>query len=50
MQVQNHAMPAPPPPGGQTPPNEAQAQRLQKLRAAILKQRSQQAGNAQGEH
>ncbi|GGA12868.1 general secretion pathway protein GspN [Dyella caseinilytica] len=49
MQVQNHAMP-PPPPGGPMPPNSAQAQRLQKLRAAILKQRSQQAGNAQGEH
>ncbi|GAB2563127.1 general secretion pathway protein GspN [Dyella jejuensis] len=31
-------------------PNDAQAERLQKLRAAILKQRSQQAGNAQGEH
>jgi general secretion pathway protein N len=49
MQVQNHAMP-PPPPGGPMPPNPAQAERLQKLRAAILKQRSQQAGNAQGEH
>jgi general secretion pathway protein N len=46
--VQNHAMP--PPPGGPMPPNPAQAERLQKLRAAILKQRSQQAGNAQGEH
>jgi general secretion pathway protein N len=47
---QNHAMPPPPPPGGPMPPNGAQAERLQKLRAAILKQRSQQAGNAQGEH
>jgi general secretion pathway protein N len=38
---------APPPPG--TP--DAQSQRLLKLRAAILKQRSQQQnGNAQGEH
>jgi general secretion pathway protein N len=46
--VKNHAMP--PPPGGPMPPNPAQAERLQKLRAAILKQRSQQAGNAQGEH
>jgi len=50
MQVQNHATP-PPPPGGPMPSNNgAQAERLQKLRAAILKQRSQQAGNAQGEH
>jgi general secretion pathway protein N len=49
MQVQNHAVP-PSPPGGPMPPNEAQAQRLQKLRAAILKQRAEQAGNAQGEH
>jgi general secretion pathway protein N len=48
MQVQNHAMP--PPPGASLPPNSPQAERLQKLRAAILKQRSQQAGNAQGEH
>jgi general secretion pathway protein N len=48
--VQNHMMPPPPPPGGPMPPNGAQAERLQKLRAAILKQRSQQAGNAQGEH
>lgn len=41
---------APPPPA--TPqPNDAQSQRLLKLRAAILKQRSQQPnGNAQGEH
>jgi general secretion pathway protein N len=46
----NRAMPPPPPPGGPMPPNGAQAERLQKLRAAILKQRSQQAGNAQGEH
>lgn len=46
---ERHAAP-PPPPGEPMPPNEAQAQRLQKLRAAILKQRSQQAGNAQGEH
>jgi general secretion pathway protein N len=40
--------PAPPPP---VRPNDAQAERLQKLRAAILKQRSQQqqTGN-QGEH
>lgn len=30
--------------------NQAQAERLQKLRAAILKQRAQQAGNVQGEH
>jgi general secretion pathway protein N len=50
MQMQNHAMPPPPAPGGPMLPNDAQAQRLQKLRAAILKQRSQQAGNAQGEH
>ena len=49
MQMQNHAMP-PPPPGGPMQPNPAQAERLQKLRAAILKQRAQQAGNAQGEH
>jgi general secretion pathway protein N len=48
---QNHAMPPPPPPGGPMPPNNGpQAERLQKLRAAILRQRSQQAGNAQGEH
>jgi general secretion pathway protein N len=40
----------PPTAGGPTPPNPAQAERLQKLRAAILKQRSQQAGNTQGEH
>jgi general secretion pathway protein N len=46
--MQNRAMP--PPPGGPMPPTGAQAERLQKLRAAILKQRSQQAGNAQGEH
>jgi general secretion pathway protein N len=44
-----------PPQGGPMPtgpiqPNDAQAERLQKLRAAILKQRSQQAGNAQGVH
>lgn len=50
VQNQNRAVPPPPPPGGPMPPNDAQAQRLQKLRAAILKQRSQQAGNAQGEH
>lgn len=48
MQIQNHAMP--PPPGAPMSPNDAQSQRLQKLRAAILKQRSQQSGNAQGEH
>jgi general secretion pathway protein N len=47
MQMQQHNMPAP---GGPMPPNEAQAQRLQRLRAAILKQRAQQAGNVQGEH
>lgn len=39
--------PAPPPPGQ---PNDAQAERLQKLRAAILKQRSQQQTGNQGEH
>jgi general secretion pathway protein N len=50
VQVQNHVAPPPPPPGGPMPPNGAQAERLQKLRAAILKQRAQQAGNAQGEH
>ena len=39
-------MPAPPPQS-----NDAQSQRLLKLRAAILKQRSQQSsGNAQGDH
>jgi general secretion pathway protein N len=32
------------------PPNAAQAERLQKLRAAILKQRSQQQSGNQGEH
>lgn len=40
----------PPPPGAATPQNDAQSQRLLKLRAAILKQRSEQSGNAQGEH
>jgi general secretion pathway protein N len=44
------APPPPPPPGGPMQANGAQAERLQKLRAAILKQRAQQAGNAQGEH
>jgi len=39
--------PAPPPPGQ---PNDAQAERLQKLRAAILKQRSQQQTGNQGDH
>ena len=47
MLMQGRSMP---PPGGPMPPHDAQSQRLQKLRAAILKQRSQQAGNAQGEH
>ncbi|GLQ99468.1 general secretion pathway protein GspN [Dyella mobilis] len=46
----NRAMMQPSPAGPMPPPNDVQAQRLQKLRAAILKQRSQQAGNAQGEH
>ena len=40
--------PAPPPPA--PPANDAQAERLQKLRAAILKQRSQQQTGNQGEH
>lgn len=49
--MQNHAMPPPPSPAAAPmPPNDAQSQRLQKLRSAILRQRSQQAGNAQGEH
>jgi general secretion pathway protein N len=48
MQMQNHTMA--PPANGPMQPNEAQIQRFQKLRAAILKQRSQQTGNAQGEH
>jgi general secretion pathway protein N len=48
MSMQSHAMP--PPPVAPMSPNDAQSQRLQKLRAAILKQRSQQSGNAQGEH
>lgn len=39
--------PAPPPP---PPANDAQAERLQKLRAAILKQRSQHQQGNQGEH
>ncbi|MFC3652533.1 hypothetical protein ACFONN_13330 [Dyella humi] len=39
--------PVPPPP---PPANDAQAERLQKLRAAILKQRSQQQTGNQGEH
>jgi len=47
MHMQPHNLP---PPGGPMPPNATQAQRFQQLRAAILKQRSQQAGNAQGEH
>jgi general secretion pathway protein N len=47
--MQNRTM-LPPPPGGPMPPNDAQLSRFQKLRAAILKQRSQQAGNTQGEH
>ncbi|GLQ49012.1 hypothetical protein ACFFJT_02230 [Dyella flava] len=47
MQMQPHNLP---PPGGPMPSNATQAQRFQQLRAAILKQRSQQAGNAQGEH
>jgi general secretion pathway protein N len=41
------------PPGAPVPmqANDSQSERLQKLRAAILKQRSQQtSGNAQGEH
>ncbi|RUL74892.1 general secretion pathway protein GspN [Dyella choica] len=37
--------PSPPP-----PPNDAQAERLQKLRAAILKQRSQRQMGNQGDH
>ena len=43
--------PMAPPPPAMPQPNDAQSQRLLKLRAAILKQRSQQpSGNAQGEH
>ena len=43
--------PMPPPlPPGAVQPNEAQQQRLQKLRAAIQKQRSGVTQNAQGEH
>jgi hypothetical protein len=38
----------PSPPSSQ--PNEAQAERLRKLRAAILKQRSQQQQGNQGDH
>jgi general secretion pathway protein N len=38
--------PAPPP----SPPNDAQSERLQKLRAAILKQRSQRQAGNQGDH
>ncbi|RDS83212.1 general secretion pathway protein GspN [Dyella psychrodurans] len=48
------AMPArpmpPPPPGAGPPPNDAQSQRLQRLRAAIQKQRSGLTPNAQGDH
>ncbi|GLQ93894.1 general secretion pathway protein GspN [Dyella acidisoli] len=40
--------PVPPPPPAQ--PNDAQAERLQKLRAAILKQRSQHQTGNQGDH
>jgi hypothetical protein len=49
-QPQNGAMmqQVPPPPSSQ--PNEAQAERLRKLRAAILKQRSQQQQGNQGDH
>ncbi|GLQ48209.1 hypothetical protein GCM10007862_32600 [Dyella lipolytica] len=43
--VMGASQPLPPP-----PPNDAQSQRLLKLRAAILKQRSQQSGNAEGVH
>jgi general secretion pathway protein N len=44
--------PGPGPGSGQISPQptNAQSKRLLQLRAAILKQRSQQAGNAQGEH
>jgi general secretion pathway protein N len=43
--------PMPPPlPPGALPPSEAQQQRLQRLRAAIQKQRSGVTQNAQGEH
>lgn len=43
--------PMSPPSPAMPQPNDAQSQRLLKLRAAILKQRSQQpSGNAQGEH
>ncbi|HUA81850.1 MAG TPA: hypothetical protein VL997_15855 [Dyella sp.] len=49
--------PEPPTPSGgmrqgpmPPPPNNAQSERLQKLRAAILKQRSQQQNGNQGEH
>jgi general secretion pathway protein N len=49
-QPQNGAMmqQVPSPPSSQ--PNEAQAERLRKLRAAILKQRSQQQQGNQGDH
>ncbi len=49
--MQMQARPTPPPPSNAVPhSNDEQSQRLLKLRAAILKQRSQQSGNAQGEH
>lgn len=49
--MQMQARPTPPPSSNASPhPNDEQSQRLLKLRAAILKQRSQQSGNAQGEH